>query len=157
MAQPGSLAVVSRSRRLSYSDTLRDTSERDYLHAHKLTGDNQRHLRDDQIKAIGDRGGVIGLNLFSKFLVPDGRATIDDCVAHVEHVCELMGHRKGVGLGSDADGGFAANALPVDLDHPRKYGALLEALRTQGWSDDDLQGFSWGNWMRVLDATFLDE
>ncbi|MCH8260936.1 MAG: membrane dipeptidase [Planctomycetes bacterium] len=140
---------MSRSRRLSYSDTLRDTSERDYLHAHKLTGDNQRHLRDDHIKAIGDRGGVIGLNLFSKFLVPDGRATIDDCVAHVEHVCELMGHRKGVGLGSDADGGFAANALPVDLDHPRKYGALLEPVQEAGWSDADLQGFCCANWTRV--------
>ena len=143
---------MSRSRRLSYSDTLRDTSERDYLHAHKLTGDNQRHLRDDQIKAIGDRGGVIGLNLFSKFLVPDGRATIDDCVAHVQHVCELLGHRKGVGLGSDADGGFAANALPVDLDHPRKYGALLEALRKAGWSDAEIDGFCYGNWKRVLEA-----
>ncbi len=115
-----------------------------------ITGDDQRHLRDDQIKAIGERGGVIGQNLFSKFLVPDGRATIDDCVAHVQHVCELMGHRKGVGLGSDADGGFPASALPVDLDHPRKYRALLDALRAQGWSDADLQGFTWGNWMRVL-------
>ena len=115
-----------------------------------ITGDNQRHLRDAHIKAIGDRGGVIGLNLFSKFLVPDGRATIDDCVAHGQHVCDLIGHRNGVGLGSDADGGFAANALPVDLDHPRKYGALLESLRTAGWSNDDLQSFSWGNWEGML-------
>ena len=115
-----------------------------------ITGNDQRHLRDDQIKAIGDRGGVIGLNLFSKFLVPDGRASIDDCVAHVQHVCELMGHRNGVGLGSDADGGFAANALPIDLDHPRKYSALLDALRAQGWSDAEFEGFCWGNWMGVL-------
>ena len=117
-----------------------------------ITGDDQRHLRDDHIKAIGDRGGIIGLNLFSKFLVPDGRATIDDCVAHVQHVCELIGHRKGVALGSDADGGFPASALPVDLDHPRKYGALLEALRNADWSDADLQGFCWGNWERLLEA-----
>lgn len=115
-----------------------------------ITGDDQRHLRDDQIKAIGDRGGVIGLNLFSKFLVPAGRATIDDCVAHVQHVCEVMGHCRGVALGSDADGGFPASALPVNLDHPRKCGALLEALRAQGWSDADLQGFCWRNWERVL-------
>ncbi len=115
-----------------------------------ITGDNQRQLRDDHIKAIGDRSGVIGLNLFSKFLGPDGRATIDDCVAHVQHVCELMDHRKGVGLGSDADGGFPASALPVDLDHPRKYGALLDALRVQGWSEGDLQGFCCGNWLGVL-------
>ncbi len=115
-----------------------------------ITGDDQRHLRDNHIKAIGDRGGVIGLNLFSKFLVPNGRATIDDCVAHVQHVCELIGHRKGVGLGSDADGGFPANALPVDLDHPRKYGVLLDALRAKGWSSKEIEGFCWGNWEGML-------
>ncbi len=55
-----------------------------------------------------------------------------------------------MGLGSDADGGFAANALPIDLDHPRKYGALLDALRVHGWSEDEIEGFCWGNWERVL-------
>ena len=89
-----------------------------------ITGNDQRHLRDDQIKAIGDRGGVIGLNLFSKFLVPDGRATIDDCIAHVQHVCDLMGHRKGVGLGSDADGGFPAIHPALHLPNVRRLGGI---------------------------------
>src|SRR5262249_9496495 len=83
-----------------------------------LLDDRQRHLRDDQIAAIGDREGVIGLNLYTKFLALGRRATIDDCIRHVEHVTDIMGHRRGVALGSDMDGGFGRSALPVGLDDP---------------------------------------
>ena len=116
-----------------------------------LVADRQRHLRDDQIREIGRRNGIVGLNLFSKFLVPEGRATIGDCVAHVQHVTEIMGHRRGVGLGSDMDGGFGPASLPAGLDHPGKLGALAEALRGAGWSDDDVEGFSHANWRRFLE------
>ncbi len=118
-----------------------------------LVGLSQRHLRDDQVRAIGERGGVIGLNLFSRFLVPGGRATIDDCVAHVQHLGDLMGHRHGVALGTDMDGGFGPGELPLDLDHPRKLEALADALRTAGWSDQDVEGFAYGNWRRFLDQS----
>lgn len=122
-----------------------------------ITGDNQRHLSDEQIKEIGDRDGIIGLNLFSKFLTSDGRATINDCVAHIQHICEVMGHRKGIGLGSDADGGFPPTSMPRDLDHPRKYEALNDALRNKGWSETELQNFCWSNWMKVLENAFIEE
>ncbi len=118
-----------------------------------LVGLSQRHLRDDQVRAIAERGGVIGLNLFSRFLVREGRATIDDCVAHVQHLGDLMGHRRGVALGTDMDGGFGPGELPLDLDHPRKLEALADALRTAGWSDQDVEGFAYGNWRRFLDQS----
>ena len=118
-----------------------------------LVGPSQRHLRDDQVRAIAERGGVIGLNLFSRFLVPRGRATIDDCVAHVQRLADLMGHRRGVALGTDMDGGFGPDELPVDLDHPRKLDSLANALRTAGWSDQDVEGFAHGNWRRLLERT----
>ena len=116
-----------------------------------LVGESQRHLRDDHVRAIAERDGVIGLNLFSKFLVPAGRASIDDCVAHVERMADLMGHRRGVALGTDMDGGFGPGDLPVGLDHPRKLDALAEALRSAGWSDSEVEGFAYGNWLRVLE------
>lgn len=116
-------------------------------------GENQRHLRDDQIKAIGERDGVIGLNLYSRFLVRSGRAAIGDCVEHVQHAAEVMGHRRGVALGSDADGGFGPDLLPVGLEHPTKLPALAEALRDAGWSDADVDGFRRGNWRRFLKET----
>lgn len=115
-----------------------------------VDGRDQRHLRDDQIRTIGARGGVVGLNLYTKFLVTGRRAVIDDCVAHVEHVAAVMGHRRGVALGSDMDGGFGPGDVPVGLEHPRKLEALAEALRDNGWSDAEIEGFRQGNWRRVL-------
>ena len=120
-----------------------------------IAGDDQRHLSDRHIKGLTDRDGIIGLNLFSKFLVSDGRATIEDCVAHVQHICEIVGHRRGIGLGSDADGGFPPTSMPKDLDHPAKYSALIDALSNEGWSESELQDFCFQNWMRVLDYSLV--
>lgn len=115
-----------------------------------LVEDRQRHLRDDQIRAIVDRGGVIGLNLYTRFLVKERRATIDDCLRHIEHICEIAGHRRAVALGSDADGGFGKDSLPYGLDHPSKWPALVTALATRGWNDRDISGFARENWLSVL-------
>lgn len=112
----------------------------------------RRHLPDAAIVEIARRGGVIGLNLYSPFLRGDGspgaRARIDDAIAHVEHVCTLVGHRRAVGLGSDMDGGFSAQALPEGIDGPWHLSRLAEALCARGWSDADVEAFCWGNWAR---------
>ncbi|MFT3685595.1 MAG: membrane dipeptidase [Phycisphaerales bacterium] len=114
----------------------------------------QRHLTDDQISEITGRGGVIGLNLFSLFLRPNceepQRATIDDCIAHVERICEIAGNRSCVGLGSDADGGFSRLRLPEGIDAPVDYIKLAEAFSARGWSDTDVAAFASGNWRRIF-------
>jgi membrane dipeptidase len=116
-----------------------------------LDGTNERHLRDDHIREIGRRQGVVGLNLYSPFLTPTGdRATVGDCVRHINHVVELMGHRRGIALGSDMDGGFTPDRLPIGLDHPAKLPSLLHALRKEGWSREEVTDFAWGNWMQLL-------
>lgn len=133
------------------------------------TGKVERHLTDDTIREIARRSGVIGLNLFSKFLVPgvfsnssapsekSRRATIDEALAHVEHICEVVGHRKCVGLGSDLDGGLTANDLPEGINAPKDYDLLAEALRDRGWNDEDVESFAFRNWARVFDARGLSE
>lgn len=121
----------------------------------------QRHLTDDQIRSITRRGGVIGLNLFAKFidrrcgssLDPAApreleRPTIDAAISHVERICDLAGSRRHVGLGSDMDGGFSAARLPQGIDAPRDLLRLAEALSKRGWSDDDVFDFACGNWVR---------
>lgn len=123
-----------------------------------LDGRNERHLADETIREIGRRGGVIGLNLYAPFLrhglAESQRPTIDDAVRHVEHVAALMGHRRGVGLGSDMDGGFSAERLPAGIDRPADLERLADALSDRGWSDADIAGFAWSNWARFfgLDA-----
>lgn len=119
-----------------------------------MDGANQRHLTDGSIREIVRRGGVIGLNLCSTFLHPsagrEGRATIEDAVRHVEHICAIAGGTRHVGLGSDMDGGFTAARLPVGIDRPRDLERIAAALRARGWADADLEAFTQGNWARVF-------
>jgi membrane dipeptidase len=114
----------------------------------------QRHLPDRAILEIARRGGVVGLNLFSPFIIPGGRrsrrATIREWSHHADHVCQLVGHHHALGLGSDMDGGFSAAKLPDGIDHPGDYHRLSDELASQGWNEDAIEAFAWGNWARVL-------
>lgn len=115
----------------------------------------QRHLSDESIKEIARRGGVIGLNLVRNFIKPGidskdptDRPSVDDAIAHVEHICEVVGDRAHVGLGSDMDGGITANDLPAGVNRPKDLRLLADALAHRGWADADIEAFAWGNWAR---------
>lgn len=121
------------------------------------TKPNERHLRDDHIKEIGRRGGVIGLNLVRNFIRsglnredPNDRPSIDEAADHVEHICTVMGHRRGVGLGSDLDGGITRNEIPAGLNTHDDMHLISDALRRRNWSDADIRAFEWDNWARVF-------
>ena len=77
---------------------------------------------------------------------PAPPATVDDVVAHLEHVREVAGIDH-LGLGGDYDGvGF----LPTGLQDVSGYPRLLDALRGRGWSETDLGRLTSGNLSRVL-------
>lgn len=116
-------------------------------------GHSERNLPDDLIRAIAERDGLIGLNLFSLFLAGEGdnrRATIDETIAHVEHIVEVTGRHDLVALGSDMDGGFGSDRLPEGIDTPNDLPLLLHALSDRGWSDDQVAGFRFNNWTQFL-------
>ena len=73
-------------------------------------------------------------------------ATIDDVVAHVEHVREVAGVEH-IGLGGDYDG---VDRLPEGLDDVRGYPRLLAALMARGWSQDDLARLTCRNVLRAM-------
>ncbi|MCF4123646.1 dipeptidase [Antribacter sp. KLBMP9083] len=79
---------------------------------------------------------------------PMPRVTLDDVVAHVEHVREVAGADH-VGLGGDYDG---TSFLPEGLEDVSGYPRLLAALADRGWSDADLARLTSGNMLRVLRA-----
>jgi membrane dipeptidase len=72
--------------------------------------------------------------------------TIDDVVAHVEHVREVAGIEH-IGIGGDYDG---VGWLPEGLEDVRGYPRLLEALAERGWSDDDLARLTRRNILRAM-------
>jgi len=68
--------------------------------------DIRRNKPDEQIRAIGARGGIVGLSQFGPFMQKGNDSTIDDYVAALEYVIELAGEDH-VGIGSDASQGHA--------------------------------------------------
>lgn len=120
-----------------------------------LCSDSERHLQDAHAKEIFTRGGVIGLNLCNQFLSKDFSesntdASLDDCIEHVLHFCELAGNNRQVALGSDFDGGFSPQYLPKRVKHPKELINLERALKKAGFDEEDLASFKSGAWIRVF-------
>ncbi len=79
---------------------------------------------------------------------PGPAATIDDVVAHIEHVRDVAGINH-VGIGGDYDG---TDELPVGLEDVSGYPRLFAALANRGWSDSDLIRLAGANLLRVMRA-----
>ncbi len=144
----------SHLSREAFDDLLRTTHGpvcATHSNAASLAGDDARHLLDDQYRALAARNAVIGLNLYGRFLNPTGSTTVRDCVAHLEHAAALVG-RDRLALGSDADGGFDADALPEELRDLEHLDRLDSALEDAGWTDAERRGFRAGNWSRWLET-----
>jgi membrane dipeptidase len=77
---------------------------------------------------------------------PAPQATLDDVVAHCEHVREVAGIDH-VGIGGDFDG---VGTLPVGLEDVSRYPALLDALRQRSWSEEDLTKLAHRNISRTF-------
>ena len=73
-------------------------------------------------------------------------ATIDQVVAHIDHVRDVAGVDY-VGIGGDYDG---TENLPLGLEDVSGYPRLFAALADRGWSDQDLTRLAGGNVLRVM-------
>ncbi len=116
-----------------------------------------RHLPDRAIGMIAERGGVIGVVLFNKFLRKDWGAgskkhevTLDDVVRAIDYICQVTGSADHVALGSDFDGGFGAESAPRELDTSRDLHRIGDELVMRGLSPQDVEKVMSGNWLRVL-------
>lgn len=108
--------------------------------------EHTRNLTDEQIDAVADAGGIVGINFGTGILAPPdedpGIATIAD---HVEYVADRVGVEY-VGLGSDFDGA----TVPDEVGDVTGLPAVLAALDDRGFDDEDLAKVARGNWRRVL-------
>jgi len=108
--------------------------------------DVPRNLTREQVKAIIERNGYIGINFYSSFLRADGRATLEDAVRHIDAICEMGGEHV-LGFGSDFDG---IEAWPDGLGDPTGFPLLLDALRGRGYSEETLANIAGLNMWRML-------
>ena len=114
-----------------------------------------RNLTDEQLRAVATTGGLVGVVFAVPFLRADGADDTDTplsvLVEHVRHVAEVAGIDH-VALGSDFDGAPVPDALGDVAGLPR----LLDALRADGFSEAEVEAIAWGNWRRVLGASWRD-
>ena len=132
----------------------------------RALNDHPRNLNDEQLRALGERGGLFGLMIHPLAIDPENR-TIDRAIDHLEHAGELMGADR-LCLGGDwakrllaftpslplADGlqpaglpeGSAIEGLAGHEDYP----ALVEGLQARGWEGERLDGLLAGNLLRLL-------
>ena len=112
-----------------------------------------RNLTDDQLRAIRDSGGVVGVCLSVSELRPDGHnraaTPLSDVLRHMDHMLGVLG-MDGVALGSDFDGALLPEAVGTAAGLP----ALVGAMAGHGYSDHLLHKLCHGNWLRVLEGSW---
>ena len=123
--------------------------------------EGNRLLPEYVIKGLIERDAVIGVVPFCMFLQAgwkkaDGRESIslETLVAHVDHICQLAGDARHVGLGTDFEGGFGLDSIPAGLDTIADMQKLGPILAAKGYSDEDVAAILGGNWLRHL-RTYL--
>jgi membrane dipeptidase len=130
-------------------------------HSNALTllkgSDSNRHLPDEVIQGLLEREGVIGIVPLNSFLLngwkrADGRqmATLDLVVAQIDYICQMAGDARHVGLGTDFDGGFGVQSVPVEIDTIADLPKLVPLLSQKGYSDQDITAILGENWLRKL-------
>lgn len=114
-----------------------------------------RNLTDDQLRAIRDSDGVVGINFGNAFLRADGKRDADggliEIVKHCEHLLSIMG-RDHVALGSDFDG----ISVPAELKDVSGLPALYALMRSLNYDHALIEQLAWGNWQRVLQQIWQD-
>ncbi len=119
---------------------------------------DQRQMSDDQLRAVIERGGVIGAALDAWMLVPGwvrGQSSPETChlssvVDQIDHICQLAGNTRHAAIGSDLDGGFGKEQCPHDLETICDLRKLGPMLRARGYSEEDVVAIFSGNLVNLF-------
>jgi membrane dipeptidase len=104
-----------------------------------------RNIDDDQLRAVADRGGVIGVIFCPRYVGGDG---LEPVVRHLRHILDVVGE-DAAALGSDWDGFIVPTR---ELADPRGLPLLTDALLRAGMSARTIGKILRGNVLRVLDS-----
>ena len=117
-----------------------------HSNAHALSP-HSRNLTDKQLTAIGETGGMVGVNFATSYLRPDGRqdadTPVDLVIEHLEHILKHVGE-DGVGFGSDFDGA----KIPAGIGNAAGLQNLVQVMRARGYGEPLIEKLCYRNWLR---------
>lgn len=111
---------------------------------------HKRNLTDEQLTELARRGGLCGLNLYAPFLTAHSTCTLDDALAHIDHILSLSGGTPLLALGGDWDG---CDRLPREIRGIGDMGKLEDAMRTRGYPQAAIEGMFYDNaqaWIKKM-------
>lgn len=159
----GIILDVSHLNEKSFWDVYK-TSDKPFIASHsnaRSLCDVPRNLWDDQIKAIGERDGLIGINAFNEFIHLDPeKRTVDFLINHLEHIINLIGIER-VALGfdffeyleGDTTDAFTEEAYKgtIGLEDITQTSNLIERLKYRGFNQEDIEKISYKNFIDFMD------
>ena len=132
-------------------DVLR-TAKKPFVASHsnaRSLASHARNLTDEMIRAIAEKGGVIGINYYCSFLedIPEGGRQISRISRMVEHMKHIrqVGGAGCIGLGSDFDGIYGEVEIGNSAGLPR----LAEAMESAGFTAGEVEAVFHGNVLRL--------
>ena len=147
MEELGMLVDVSHLSEGGFWDVC-ERAKKPFLASHSCARalcDHPRDLTDRQLRALAERGGIVGVNFYSEFLEQGSRcARIEDILRHVEHIRSVAGEET-VALGSDFDGIDCELEMKDYSGYPR----LIQAAADR-WGYDFADRLSHKNALRLL-------
>jgi len=165
------LVDLSHLSELSFWDTLKILKKPPIAtHSNaKALCNHARNLTDDQIKAIAERNGVIGINFFSTFIDKNkNNATVDRLIDHIDYIVELIGIDH-IGFGPDFLNYYIEDLKTLDeqmsdpfgdisdfesifeiIRDPTEFPKLFESIQKRGYSDKEVRKIQGENFFRVF-------
>ena len=107
---------------------------------------HKRNLDDEQIKAIAQTGGLIGINFCPEFIKNNDEVKIDDLIEHINYIKNLVGIEY-IGLGTDYDG---ITETPKKLENISKLPNLIKELKKDNFTSNEIEKIINKNWLRVF-------
>ncbi|MFN8938436.1 MAG: dipeptidase [Acidobacteriota bacterium] len=129
-------------------------------HNCRALADWNRQLTDDQIRALVERGAVIGMAFDAIMMVHnwahlrskpgDFNLKLEKICEHIDHICQIAGNARHVGIGTDLDGGYGTEQTPMDLNSIADIATLSGPLAARGYEPADIDNIFAGNFLRFL-------